>query len=207
MRDHATYVLICIATIALFSACGSVPPTYYYRVAEESSASTNNALFEKSLEIAPFTADVLYQTDQIVYRNSEYQAQFYHYHRWIAPPQKLVTERVLQFYRYSNMFDRVVKMTSPLEVDYVLQGNISSFEEWDESDKWFGLVTIQFSLLDASTQEVLWEKTISEKTPSAKREPVAVVEAISKSLNKVVEQSASEIGATLKTSKTVELSN
>ena len=207
MRDHATQVLVCLVTIALFSACGSIPPTYYYRVDTESSGLTNNVQFQKSLEIAPFTADVLYQTDQIVYRNSPYQAQFYHYHRWIAPPQKLVTERVLQFYRDSNLFERVGRMSRNFPVQYVLHGNIVAFEEWDDNDTWYGIVTIQFRLLQADTQATVWEKTISEKAVSARKEPVAVVEAISKSLNKVVEQSATEISAALKNGKTADPSN
>lgn len=190
MIKKALRTLPYLAFLSLIIGCGSVPPTYYYRIHYDMPEHNSPAPIPVTIGIEPFDSDVLYKGDRIVYRNSEYEVQFYHYRRWVAPPNKIVREAVLNQIRSSGVFERVV---SPLEADYTLNGNIKSFEEWDENNTWYGLVSISFELRDNKTKEIIWQNTLSEKTPVSSKEPVEVVKAISESLKKVVGKAIQEI--------------
>lgn len=187
-----------LISLTLIIGCGSVPPTYYYRIYYDLPEHNSPAPVSVTIGIEPFDSDVLYKGDRIVYRNSEYEVQFYHYRRWVAPPNKIVREAVLNQFQSSGIFEKVVNTNSPLKVDYVLRGNIKSFEEWDENNTWYGLVSIAFELHDNETKEIVWQNTLTEKTPVSSKEPVEVVKAISESLKRVVEKAIQEIEENLK---------
>lgn len=185
--------------IVLFSACSGVPPTYYYRVDYDVPAEANDDNhLPLTIAVQHFSADLLYEGDRIVYRNSPYEVNFYYYRRWVAPPKKLVTEEVYQHFKKSGMFAKVVRTPAVTPVDYTLGGQIQAFEEWDASDGWFGLVSVQFQLRSSGNNEVVWEKTLSEKTRAAAKKPVQVVQAISQSLNAVTDKALQDVVSFLK---------
>ncbi|MFQ5636830.1 MAG: ABC-type transport auxiliary lipoprotein family protein [bacterium] len=188
--------LTCSFIIGLSLNCGGVPPTFYYRVSHEGVSEgngANNAMIPVTLGIAQCTADILYEGDKIVYRDSPYEVQFYHYRRWIAPPRKIVTETILKQFRESGAFQRVVSIPSSIDFDYLVKGRILAFEEWDDANGWFGIVTLEFKLQDPHTKEVLWENVFSAKAPASQKKPVEVVKAISSSLYTVIDNAVSEI--------------
>jgi len=194
-----------LASMALLTmSCGSVPQTYYYRIDyERNSDNSVNHVVPSVIGVSQFKADVSYEDDKIVYRDSPYEVQYYHYRRWVAPPKKIVTERVVQDYQASGVFERVVKLPSATVVDYILTGHVQAFEEWDERDTWYGVVTLEFELLDPSNLEVVWTKQFSEKTLVSEKEPVEVVRAISESLGKVIDKSIAEVRQALNTNSSM----
>ncbi len=178
-----------IGCLVLLAGCGSVPPTFYYRVdynVQDAGGDSDGLPY--TIGVAQFAADALYESDRIVYRKSPYQAQFYHYRRWVSAPKKIVTERVVQHLSASHLFQRVVRIPASYKIDYVLRGNIHAFEEWDDGDAWYGAVTLGFTLQDATTNEVVWEGEFKHRTRAEKKEPVAVVRAISESLRDVLQE-------------------
>jgi ABC-type uncharacterized transport system auxiliary subunit len=188
-------VLLCLVLIH----CGGVPQTYYYRINYSVDKSqSNETTLPVTLGIGRFDADILYESDKIVYRDSEFEAKFYNYRRWIAPPKKLITEKVTKEFQNSGSFEKVLKMSDVRDVDYYVAGQILAFEEWDEKETWYGLVTIEFELRNAADADILWNKVITEKTRSANKAPVDVVAAINKSLDKVIAAAISEVLQSLK---------
>lgn len=198
MIKKITKVILSLTLILLLWNCGGVPPTYYYRIHYDLPKHNSPTPLPITIGIGPFDSDVMYKGDRIVYRNSEYEVQFYHYRRWVAPPNKIVGEKTLEQFQSSGIFQKVVNLPSLTKVDYLLKGNIKAFEEWDEDNSWFGLVTIAFELKNNETNETIWQNVISEKTQVLQKEPAEVVKAISESLKKVVEQAIQETEKNLK---------
>jgi len=197
----------CFVALWLLANCGSVPQTYYYRVDYQIEDLRNgNQAIPLTFGISQFDVDVLYEGDRIVYRQSPYQVQFYHYRRWVAPPKKIVTEKVLKQFQASGVFANVVRIPSASKIDYTLKGEIQAFEEWDEGGSWYGLVTIEFKLQNMDL-EIVWNKVLSEKTRIEKKEHIEIVKAISQSLDKVVKRSIEEIKNNLKFDRNISSQN
>jgi len=197
----------CFVALWLVANCGSVPQTYYYRVDYQIEDLRNgNQAIPLTFGISQFDVDVLYEGDRIVYRQSPYQVQFYHYRRWVAPPKKIVTEKVLKQFQASGVFANVVRIPSATKIDYTLKGEIQAFEEWDEGGSWYGLVTIEFKLQNMDL-EIVWNKVLSEKTRIEKKEHIEIVKAISQSLDKVVKRSIEEIKNNLKFDRNISSQN
>ena len=197
----------CILALWLLANCGSVPQTFYYRVDYQIEELRNgNHVIPLTLGITQFDADVLYEGDRIVYRQSPYQVQFYHYRRWVAPPKKIVTEKVLKQFQASAVFANVVRIPSATKIDYTLNGEIQAFEEWDEGGIWYGLVTIEFKLQNTDL-EIVWNKVFSEKTTIERKNHIEIVKAISRSLDKVVRSSIEEIKNNLKVDSEISSQN
>lgn len=202
MRKHFSGLLGLIAILTF--SCGSIPQTHYYRIDYQSNRTNSaNHVVPLTIGITQFRADMLYKDDKIVYRESPYEVKYYHYRRWVARPKKLVTEKVVEQYQSSGVFEKVVKLPAVTKVDYVLTGQIQAFEEWDEPADWYGVVSLRFELIDPSTGEVIWEKALSERTRVDKKEPVEVVKAISESLNKVVGRSIVAVRKALNTNDNI----
>ena len=194
MTNKVIKFSIFLLLMVLLAGCGGVPQTYYYRVDYDLPTDpASNSQIPITLGVEKFSADILYEGDRIVYRNSPYEVQYYHYRRWIAPPRKIVDERVLAQLQSSSAFQSVVKYPCQCQPDFLLSGKIKAFEEWDEETAWYGIVTLAFELKNAKTQAVVWKKEISEKTQAGEKSPVEVVEAISKSLQKVVDQAITDM--------------
>ncbi len=177
--------------------CSGVPQTYYYQIDYDMPASSSQAL-PINLGITQFKADIPYQGDRIVYRSSQYEVQYYHYRRWVAPPVKLAEQMTVEQFMTSGAFRQVRTLPFQTSVDYILGGNIEAFEEWDEENSWFGNVRINFHLTERKSGDIVWQKTFSKKTAAAKREPVEVVKAISESMRQVLAEAQGDIVAYLK---------
>ena len=178
----------------LFLQCGSVPATYYYQIDYGNSPSLSSETIPLSLAIGKFDTDIIYEGDRIVYRNSPYEVQYYHYRRWIAPPHKLVENAVLEKCQSSGLFQRVTPLGNDMYPEYILSGRIKAFEEWDEGESWFGNVKIYFELEKVDSGEIIWQKEFSEKKQASAKEPLAVVKAISASVNVIIESALTELG-------------
>jgi ABC-type uncharacterized transport system auxiliary subunit len=182
--------------------CGHVPATYYYQISYElPRPDTLKSSIPATIGVREFEVDVVYKGDKIVYRNSPYEIQYYHYRRWIAPPRKLVKEKIVEQLKSSGNFKNVVSLPSTHHTDFVLAGKIKAFEEWDQDNSWYGMVTLAMELYHNETGEIIWEDVLSEKTETTKKEPLEVVKAISISLQKVIERARKAIKLKLRSQK------
>jgi ABC-type uncharacterized transport system auxiliary subunit len=175
----------------LLLACSGVPETFYYTVSNwdtpaVKSENHNAATLDIVLGVEKFSADMIYQDDRIIYRDSPFEVKYYHYRRWAAAPRALVTDEVLKQLRASSCCREVVTFPSLNQVDYILAGRVLAFEEWDENGKWHGRVALSIQIYEPAARRLLWQEIFKADTPVAKKIPAAVVEAIGASLQKCV---------------------
>lgn len=182
--------------LALFIACAGTPTTHFYLL-ESGSTSANmtpNAPGKISLAIEPVTADRPYADDRLVFRDSAFEIQFYHYHRWVKPPEMMITDKLVAGLRSSQLCKNVARTPVLFPADFVLKGELLALEEWDEGANWFGRVRLGFSLVDWHSREIVWQQEFSRQLPVAPHTPVAVVQA----LNTGIDQCLQELVTALK---------
>jgi ABC-type uncharacterized transport system auxiliary subunit len=186
--------------VLLLAGCGSVPQTYYYIPTYEMPASANHhAPLGVVIGVEKFQAEVVYQDDRLIYRDSPFEVKYYSYRRWIAEPRHLVTEKAMAHLRHSGAFQNVVSYPSIVKLDYVLRGRVLAFEEWDANEAWHGKVALSFELLDPAKDEIVWRATFEKMTPAEKKLPVAVVQAVSTSLSLCLDEMVAALKSHLRT--------
>lgn len=190
------------ATCLLLSACGSVPQTFYYTLAEAPAATGEPAgnhhdQLAVALGVERFAAAAIYEEDRLIYRESPFEVKYDHYRRWAARPAQLVTDEIINQLAARGLFRTVTSYPTAVPVDCILRGRILAFEEWDRGEQWFGRVAISVQLYQASSQKLLWSGTLSRETPAQKRLPAAVAQAISTSLRECVDELAAALAQEL----------
>ncbi|MDZ7261817.1 MAG: ABC-type transport auxiliary lipoprotein family protein, partial [candidate division KSB1 bacterium] len=181
--------ILVIGSYLCFWSCGNVPDIRYYLIEYPlTSMDKGEPKYDFTLGVEKFTANALYNDDRFVYRESPYEARYDYYRRWITPPAKIVTEKVLEHFKSSGLFQRVVSYPHYAEVDYLLRGHLKAFEEWDEGEKWYARVILEVELINMKTQQLVWRGESSKLTLAARREPSEVVKAMSISLKTCIEE-------------------
>lgn len=192
-KIFAQCVRLVVPLLLLLAGCGGIPDTSYYTVVPqfETPVLGNNhqPAPTKTIRVERFTADILYEDDRIIYRESEYEVKYYNYRRWAATPRYLVTDRIVDNLRQSGLFHEVLSGPSLNKTDFLLSGRLLAFEEWDRGEQWFGTAAITVQLREANSGDLLWSGEFRHETPANQKLPSAVVAAISHSL----QQCANEV--------------
>lgn len=205
--EHDEYLPVChalgswmILLIAMSSgchlaSCRSTPPIKNYQpeVADEQLESSSETPSSVVLAVEDFSANAAYDEQRIVYRTNRVQINYYHYHRWAAPPGLLVSDVLKQVYRQSNRF-RAVLGGFDSRADVVLGGRVIRFEEFDTSESdWQAQVVMELRLRDASTGDLLWDKQWTDSLNLEDQSPLGLAQAMGRVLTRIGRNTAPDI--------------
>ena len=189
-----TSPLLLAFALALASACGARPDIHYYqlRIDERAMARADrdSALV---FAIETMVGDSAYEDPRIVYRTSPYRLDYYHYHRWSAPPGVMLSDFLRDAYEQTGYFDAVVAGFSPNALVF-LSGRLVAFEEVDVApDEWIARVKLNLFLRDAQSGEVVWSDTLMQEAPVHDLTPEGVAAAMSHAVTRIVADTAPQI--------------
>ncbi len=195
---RGAWALVGIAGGLLFlAACGAAPESRYFRVEYPLPAPAANSPLPLTLGIAHLTAPEPYHEERIIYQTSPYQVQYYPHDRWESPPVDMVNDRLLELFAASGEFQRVVVWRRGEAPVYRLEPRLRRFEEVDEQDAWFGLVELEYELLDPDGRSLL-RQVASQRVRVGARNPEGTVEALSRGLRAVLDEVLMKTAAALR---------
>ena len=176
------------------TACGgAVPDTRYYELA--APAARPAAAGDVTLAIEPLEVDDAYDDERIAYRQSRVRLDYYHYHRWSAPPGVLVANALERSLERSGRFRAVVR--DQAGVRRVLGGRVGAHEEVDVSKKqWVGRIALELHLRDSDTGEVIWSADLEEREPLRAQTPEGLARALSAATTRLAARIAPQLAAT-----------
>ncbi len=184
--------------LLIFIQCGgSIPEMHYYLIDYPIGMKSDGGepAHQIILGVAGFEAAPLYKEERLVYRDSPYEGKYYHYHRWITSPEQMITEKVIEQFRASNLFEQVVAFPKYSQVDYLLQGTIKALEEWDEGSQWYARVQIEFELVARAKNEIVWQKTIEKRNIASQKSPPEIVKGINLGVQQCIAEVEQELAA------------
>ncbi len=120
-----------------------------------------------------------------MYRSSSYAFDLYNYHRWASPPGEQVTTWTRRYLRGSGLFAQVFPNFDAI-ADFVLDGTVQQFEEIDGEKTWEAAISIDFWLVRSGERTPVWFQSYSATQQAAKRNPEAIAEAMSRSLETIL---------------------
>ena len=94
---------------------------------------------------------------------------------------------------HSNQFNKVVRLPSIQKIDLVIDGHIHKIEEWDETDRWYGFMEIEFQVSKYNKKQIIWKGTISRRIPAESKKPLEVVKALSIAAQEIAEELSQKI--------------
>jgi len=184
-RSVAAVVLVLVAG-AVAVGCGSPKSIHHYEpdVVAEQVREAQHQRSDLVLAIEDFSAGAAYDEQRMVYRSDTYRFDYYHFHRWAAPPGMLVADTLREVYRETGAFRSVVGGYDS-RADVILSGRIVAFEEIDNQQDWLGRVVVNLQLRDARTGELLWNDTLERARPTPEKSPTGLAAAISEGLTDI----------------------
>jgi ABC-type uncharacterized transport system auxiliary subunit len=175
--------------IAVLAACGGqVPETRYYQLATPSSPMARAG--DATVAIESLTTDPAYDDERIVYRLTPYRLDYYQYHRWSSPPGAMIGAYLAQAFQRSGKFRAVTRgagETAPV----VLGGRVIALEEVDVSKtSWLGRISVELTLSDATSGQVLWTEQFDETEPLEAQSPEGLSRAITIAMRRIAGRAA-----------------
>ncbi|HUS66846.1 MAG TPA: ABC-type transport auxiliary lipoprotein family protein [Kofleriaceae bacterium] len=186
--------LVFLVSWWLTSACGgSMPETRYYDLAAPAARPATAG--DVTLAIEPLEVDDAYDDERIAYRQSRVRLDYYHYHRWSAPPGVLVANALERSLERSGRFRAVVRDQAGVRL--VLGGRVVAIEEVDVSKKrWVGRIALELHLRDADTGEIIWSADLEEREPLRDQSPEGLARALSAATTRLAGRIAPQLAAT-----------
>ena len=184
-----------LASLALAGLAGclpAVPPVQYYRLALQEELPRGESTGEV-LAVEVMEVDAVYDDPRIVYRESEYELDYYHYHQWSAQPGTAIADFLQAALAQTGRFSAVLRDPSP-ETTLLLGGRLQALEEVDRSkDRWVGHLALELRLREPRTGEILWTRRFDIEEPLVERSPKGLARAASSMLARVVVEAAPRI--------------
>jgi len=182
-----------LAALIAAAACGgSTPQVRYYQLATP-PAQAAKSTGDKVLVVEALASDGAYDDERIVYRNNPYRLDYYNYHRWVATPGVLVGGYLEKALSRTGNFKAVLREQTA-DTSLVLGGRINAIEEVDRDPKhWVGRISLELTLTDPKTGDVVWAQPFEETEPLAKQDPEGLAMAISTALDRIAQRAAPQI--------------
>jgi ABC-type uncharacterized transport system auxiliary subunit len=158
MKNRWYTISVCVLVVSCCWGCTNIPLTHYYtfrpdiELAEKPVSST----YPYVLTIEPFETDFPYQEHKIVFRRSPYEVNFYEYHKWLQPLEKLVAEQVFKLASATQMFRHVHNQAFGTYANYIIHGNINMFDFWYSPTGSFVRIQIEYQLIAAKEDQIIW---------------------------------------------------
>jgi len=182
-----------LAALIAAAACGgSTPQVRYYQLATP-PAQAAKSTGDKVLVVEALASDGAYDDERIVYRNNPYRLDYYNYHRWVATPGVLVGGYLEKALSRTGNFKAVLREQTA-DTSLVLGGRINAIEEVDRDPKhWVGRISLELTLTDPKTGDVVWAQPFEETEPLPVQNPEGLARAISIALDRIAQRAAPQI--------------
>jgi ABC-type uncharacterized transport system auxiliary subunit len=175
--------------VFLASGCAPISPPYvetnHYILEYPPPAFPDLAPLPVVLHVDRFTVSPVYDTDRIIYRDQAHTRNAYAYHRWRTRPDSLIRDSFLRDLRHSALFQAVLADAIGRGADFLLAGTVEEILEWNREEEWLAVLTISVNLVAREPngpQGIIFQQTFSARQPAARKDPQAVVEAMSQAM-------------------------
>jgi len=195
-----------LGALGALSACGSakVRARSYYTLAyalsdDERVAETPTV--PAVVRVREFDTELSYDRQQVVYRFSPYQLEFYNYHLWVAKPHRIVTEMVYKHLKHTNLFQQITLTVKEAIPDYEIDATVQAIEEFDSDTEWYAHLAMTFRVVDYKTRRIVWRHEFDKRKKVFHHDVIYVVRALSQILEEemavIVKGSSDAIAADL----------
>jgi ABC-type uncharacterized transport system auxiliary subunit len=205
MRALLLLISLVLVVLSLSCSMGKSVKTRYYLldyVPTPAESRLQKGSYPFSLQIKDFSIAEAFKRNQIVYRKSAHELNFYNFELWAVRPEYLVADMVFKHFFAAQLFEQVSKSIGQQEPDYILTGEIHAIEEYDNKNEWFAHLALSLKLYEHYTNREIWSKDYDFRKRVPQTEVVFLVRELSFILETIVDDAISQIDMILEMQST-----
>ncbi len=200
-------IVLCLVFSGCVGPSHPVQDVSYYTFAYDPPQAAADSNLAVVLQIDPFSAAPLYDTERLVYQPEPYQRNVYHYHRWQSNPAELVTHYLARDMKASGRFAAVLTDTGRLSATHVVSGTVDEILEHDTRNGWQAIIGLTVTLSKVGEPQadkaIIFQKSYRKSELSTSQGPSSVVAAMSTAMAAVSESVIADVFAALSEMETV----
>lgn len=200
MKKCQQLVVLSAALLMLAGCFARVKENHYYLldyVPTPSAERLAKGAYPYSLRVKDFDVAEAYRRNNIVYRQSPHELRFYSYELWAVKPEYLVTDMVYRHVETAKLFHEVTRTLDMVEPEYVLSGQVTALEEYDNKDEWYAHLAMNMTLQNTRTRQLVWSKAWDYRKKVRQLEPVFVVRELSSLLEVIADEAVASLDSAL----------
>ena len=173
-------LILAAAALSAMPAClKPAPQTVYYQIPyRPSEKPLCTQPLAVSVGVPGFEARLGRDRVSLAYRSTPYRLEFYSYREWLAQPDEMLNEILIQALVDSGCFLSVVTPPYSGEVDYEVSGYLERLEQVETPGRWSAAVGWR-AILSGADDRVLWRARLDGEKPAEALEAESVVRAAS----------------------------
>ena len=184
IKKHGLTVTAIIG-ISLIMACGwrgGIQARNYYIIsytpAPQKSALSNRP-YPYSLQVGRFEVQRIFNRQNIMYRFSPHQLQYYEFQQWAVRPDQMITDMVVKHLEASNIVNRVGTEFFETRPDFRIDGTVVALEKLDAGDLFFSHLAMSFKMVRIEDGAQIWDYSFDQRRQVFQPEMVYTVRSMS----------------------------
>ncbi len=200
-REMSVRYLIQGTTIAviLCVACSwgrSLPTRNYYTMnytPVPNVPAKSKRPYPYAIQIGRFEVQRIFNRQNIMYRFSPHQIQYYETERWAVRPDFMIKDMVFKHLEASNLTNRIGVEFLDNKPDFRIEGTVEALEKLDAGDLFFGHLAMTFNLHRVEDGEQVWNYSFDQRRRVYSGDMVYTVQTLSSILQSQMDMVVGQI--------------
>lgn len=170
--------------LLLFTACSidKIPTKQYYLINYKPVSNfpvTSKRPYPYALQIGRFEVQRIFNRQNIIYRFSPNQIQYYELERWGVRPDYMIKDMVFKHLEASKLTNRVSIEFLDTRPDYRLEGTVEALEKFDAGDLFYAHLAMMFKMFKVDDGIQVWNYSFDQRKQVYSKEMVHTVRSLS----------------------------
>jgi len=183
MKKNRLILVIFIGIISILAcSIGRIQTKNYYILSYtpvSKTTVTSKRPYSYSLQIGRFEVQRIFNRQNILYRYSPNQIQYYELQQWAVRPDDMITDMVFKHLETSGLTNRVGIDFFETRPDFRIEGTVEALEKLDGGDIYFAHLAMSFKMLNVKNGEQVWEYSFDQRKQVFQDEMVYTIRGLS----------------------------
>ena len=132
-----------------------------------------------ALQIGEFKLQAIFNRQNIVYRFSPVQIQYYDLEQWAVRPDQMIINLVFGHLEASGLANRIGIDFFEIRPDFRIEGMVEAIEKYDAGDVFYAHLAMSMKLLRTSDGNQVWEYSFDQRRQVYHPEMIYTVQSLS----------------------------
>ncbi|MFC1651224.1 ABC-type transport auxiliary lipoprotein family protein [Candidatus Latescibacterota bacterium] len=184
--------------IALIASCsfGKIPTRNYYIISYNpipKAPVNSNRPYPYSIQVGRFDVQRIFNRQNILYRYSPNQIQYYELQQWAVRPDYMVEDMVFKHLEASTLTNRVGVEFFDSAADFRIEGSVEALEKLDAGDLFFAHLAMSFKMLRISDGSQVWDYSFDQRKQVFQEDMVYTIRGLSSILQAQLDFAVNQI--------------